>query len=437
MLYWLLVIPVLGLLILVHELGHFYAARWTGVRVEEFGFGYPPRLAKLGERNGVLYTLNWIPAGGFVKLAGEVDPDVPGGLAEKNPWKRAVVLSAGSLMNLLLTLVLFTGLALLPREVVTLDRIGLVGVVPGSPADRAGLQGGDILLAVDDHQVRDQQVLLELTLRGGQETVLTIERDGRVLTVTVVPSVEPVEGIDHLGVRRYLHEYPLAELKQVVPGRPAYEAGLRPGDVVVVLNGEDIQDNLHFWDLQHRLRQAGGPLVFVVRRGGQILDPITVYPPPLEAEDPTIGIGWWAPTEWVRLSPLQALGQGGRDTVEAVLLVPRILRAIVRGSVPVSEMAGPIGMAHATAEVAREGQVEGVVQLVALLSANLFVVNLLPLPALDGGRLLFVLLEGVRGGRRVPRRWEALVHAVGMALLLAFLALVSLFDVLRLLPLGP
>lgn len=443
MLYWLLAIPLLGLLILVHELGHFLAARWMKVRVEEFGLGYPPRLLRLGERNGVVYSLNWIPVGGFVKLAGEEDRTVEGGLAGKKPWQRAVVISAGSLMNLLLTFLLFTGLALAPREVVTLERIGLVGIVPGSPADLAGLRSGDILLAVDDRPVRDQEVLLDLTLRGGQETVLTVERAGQVLTVTVVPSVEPVYEQDHLGVRHYLHEYPEALLSQVLEGKPAYLAGLRTGDVVFSLNGEVVRDNLHFWELLPRLREEWGPLVFVVRREGHLLDPMTVYPPPPEAEDQALGISWRTPGERVQLSLGEALQEGVQETVKAVLLVPRTVAAMARGSVPVRELAGPVGMVYVTVEVTRARGAEGlgplleaVVMVLALLSANLFAVNLLPLPALDGGRLAFVLLEWLRGGRRVPDRWEAAVHLVGLVLLLGLVILLTWFDILRLFSIG-
>ncbi len=430
---WLPVILVLGILILAHEWGHFLAARWTKTRVEEFGLGYPPRLLTLGERNGVVYSLNWIPAGGFVRLAGEKDPNLPGGLAGQPPGRRALVLLAGSLMNLLLAFLIFTGVSLFPHAEVTLDRIGVLGIIPGSPADQAGLQGGDIILAVEGRPVQDQEVILELRLHGGREATLTVERQGQVMTMTVVPSVRPIQGLDHLGVTRYLHEYPLAELKQVLPGRPAYQAGLRPGDVVLSLNGEAVRNNLDFWEKQHRLRQEHHPIVFVVRREGQVLPPITVYPPPPEAEDQTLGYGWWPPTVTVHPSLGEALQQGGRDTLDSVLLVVRLLSALGHGSVPLQSLAGPLGIAQATVEVAQANQIVGVLRLIGMLSANLFVVNLLPLPALDGGRLAFVLLEWLRGGRRIPPHWETLVHTVGMALLLGLLALVTWFDLLRLL----
>lgn len=434
-LYALLAILVLGLLILVHEWGHFIAARWIGVPVLEFGIGFPPRALTLGMRRGTRFTLNWIPVGGFVLLAGEEDAAVAGGLAQQKRWKRALVLAAGSLMNLLLAFFLFSGLALVPHQV-SRGRIGLVGIIPGTPAAQAGLRGRDILLEVNGRPVRDEHVLLELALNAGRPTVLTIERAGLSFTCTVTPTMEPIHhGIDRLGVERYLYEQPAVTLTRVFPDRPAYRAGLRNGDVVVALNGHVVADKLDFWETLTQEGKKGGPLHFVVRREGQVLPTITVYPPPPDAEDPSLGFGQDPPTEWVALRLDEALRQGVSDTAEAIWLVPRILVALARGAVPITDLAGPLGIVQATAEVASYRQAVGLVRLTGMLSANLFVVNLLPLPALDGGRLALLLLEWLRGGRRLPRRVEGWINRAGMALLLAFLALVTVFDLFRLL--GP
>lgn len=431
MFYWLLAIPILALLILAHEWGHFVSALWMRVRVLQFGLGLGPRALKLGERNGVLYTLHWLPIGGFVLPAGENDEHVPDGLAAKRPWQRAIVLAAGALMNLFLAFLLFTGLALVPHDVPLRGQVGVVGIMPDTPAERAGLRGRDILLEVNGRPVVDQQVLLELALNGGQEVELVVLRGSQVLTLTVVPSVEPIHEVDHLGVSRYLMQDPVAALSQVLPDKPAYNAGLRSGDVVVALNGHAVQDKLDFWEALVVAREAGGPLVFVVQREGQVLPPMTVYPPPPDAEDQAIGIGSLPPTTRATLPLPAAFLQGARDTVDAVLLVPRVLAAIGRGSIPFRDLAGPIGIVQATQQVGEGSSLPGIVRFAGMLSANLFVVNLLPLPALDGGRLAFVLLEMVRR-KRIPSRVELRIHRWGMYLLLAFLALVTVFDVVRL-----
>ena len=431
MFYWLLAIPILALLILAHEWGHFISARWMGVRVLQFGIGLGPQALKLGERNGVRYTLHWLPIGGFVLPAGENDESIADGLAAQRPWRRAIVLAAGALMNLFLAWLIFAGLALIPHNAPLQGQVGVVGIMPDSPAERAGLRGRDILLKVNGRPVMDQQVLLELTLNGGREVELVVLREDEVVTLTVVPSIEPIHEVDHLGVSRYLLQDPVATLSKVHEGRPAYTAGLRSGDVVVSLNDHVVQDKLDFWEALVTEREEGGALVFVVEREGQVLPPMTVIPPPPDAEDQTIGIGSLPAQTLVRLSLPEALLQGARDTVDAVLLVPRVLGAIARGSIPVQDLAGPIGIVQATQQVGEGSSIGGIVRFAGMLSANLFVVNLLPLPALDGGRLVFVLLEMVRR-KRIPSRVELGIHKWGMYILLSFLALVTVFDLVRL-----
>lgn len=432
-LYVVAAISALGILILVHEWGHFLAARACGVLVLEFGLGLPPRLLSLGRRGGTLFTLNVIPIGGFVRLAGEEDAAVAGGLAQRKRWQRALVLAAGSLANLLLALLLFTVLALVPHQV-SRGRIGLLGILPDTPAGQAGLQGRDLLLAVNGVEVRDEHALLELQLNAGRPTVLTLERQGRTFTCTVIPSVEPIHHqTDHLGVERYVYAGPVATLTQVIEDRPGYQGGLRAGDVVVSLNGHVVEDKLDFWETLTQERRRGGPLVFVVRREGRVLPPLTVYPPPAESEDQALGIGQEPPKEHVALRLDEALLQGAGDTLEAAWLVLRILAALARGSVPVTQLAGPVGMVQAATEVTSNRQAEGLLRLAGMISANLFVLNLLPLPALDGGRLFLLLLEWLRGGRRLSRRAEGCINRLGMALLFAFAAVVTAFDLLRLL----
>lgn len=432
MVYWLLAIPLVGVMVLAHEIGHLLAARWMGVRVAEFGLGLPPRLLTLGVWRGIRYTLNLLPLGGFVRLAGEDDPTVPGGLAGKRPGQRVVVLVAGAAMNLMLALFLFVGAALFPYQEVVLRRVGVLGIIPGGPAERAGLRSGDVILSVGGRPVQDEGLLLELLLNGGQPTPFLVQRGHTLLTLTVIPSVEPLHHDDRLGVLRYTYDYPEAVLTEVLAGRPAYQAGLRSGDVIVGLDGEAITSTLDFWSTLERRRREGGPLVFTVRRAGRLLEPITVYPPSPEEENQSLGLCWDPPKEERWRSFPEALVQGIQETWEALLLVPRVIAAMVRGSVPLQEVSGPLGMVQATVEVIRTGQADRVFRLVGILSANLFVVNLLPLPALDGGRLVFVLLEWLRGGRRIPPRREALVHLIGLLLLLGLAVLVSYFDLLRL-----
>jgi len=348
---WLAVVPVLGLLIFVHELGHFLAARLMKVRVEEFGFGYPPRIMTLFERNGVKYTLNWIPLGGFVRMVGEESEfDAEDSLYTKRPWQRAVVMAAGALMNLFLAALIFAfifGVFGVPHQFRATGRVIISAVAPNTPAAEAGLQRRDVILQVNGKQIYSPQELKsEVELEAGKPIRLLVDRNNQLLEISLTP-------------RR----------QEDIP------AGQGAMGVAISAEGD-----------------------YVYRR----------------------------------LPPLEALANGFGQMAFTLLMMIGGLAELVRGlivpgqSVPPGGVAGPIGIARLTGEVAQEGW-QPLLNLAAFLSVNLGLLNLLPLPALDGGRLFFVLLEWLRG-KRIPPEREALVHALGMALLLTFILIVSYFD---------
>lgn len=353
----LAVIPILGFLIFVHELGHFLAARWMGVRVREFGFGYPPRMLKLFERNGVEYTLNWLPLGGFVKMVGEQDDfDSPGSLAAAPPLRRAVVLAAGSFMNVVTAVVLFAVLlAVVGVPHLTVDpaglRVQIEAVAPDSPAAAAGLQVGDVFLSIDGVEVfGPENVSNAIRAGAGRPVTIVVERAGRPLTVSVVPRL-PAE---------------------IPPGQGAIGVRIAP-----------------------------------------------IIPPDAVTRE-RMGIG-------------QALVAGTTYTIRFIGLMIEGLSGLLRGlfgqqsAVPEGGVGGPVAIARITAEVARQGWAD-LIELTAILSLNLAVINLLPIPALDGGRLFFVLIEAIRR-KRIPPEKEALVHLAGFALLLGLMALITVVDV--------
>jgi regulator of sigma E protease len=346
----LAIVPILSLLMLVHELGHFITARRAGIVVQEFGLGLPPRLIGIRHKD-VLYSLNAIPFGAFVKMMGEEDPTHPGSFASKSLLTRAIVLVAGAAMNFLLAIVVFATGHLVGWPTVVEDApVEIAVVLAGGPAQQAGIQPGDTIMTFNAREVRGIHALRDMTQQHlGQPVVLGLDRDGQRVQSEVVPRVNPPQGEGHLGIRMAL---PVQHVQY-----PVHEA-LWQG---VVLS----------------FRVVGLTLAAPVMLMQGLLSPELVRPIGLpgmaqvasQAVDFTMETGWWYPVFFV----------------------------------------------------------------VGAFSAGLAVANLLPLPALDGGRLLFILIEAVRGRRVNPER-EAAIHFAGIVLLLTLMVLISVNDLLTPLP---
>ena len=343
-----LFLAILIVLIVVHELGHFFAAKLVRVKVIELALGFPPRIFGI-KRGDTIYSLNAVPLGGFCKMAGEEDPGVPHSLASKGRWTRVFVLSAGSVAMLLFPLFILPLSYAVPVErYVEGPGVQVVAVAPGSPAEGAGIQPRDVVLAVDGEKVSsltDMHQALESKL-GVEVTLQILRRPDTELEVTLVPRLEPPEGEGAMGIQ-------MGPLTEVI-SYPMWQAAV-----------------LGF-------NEYGRMWVAMADVIGQLVNGVEMPP------------GWEGPP-----------------------------------------VAGPIGMAQLTAEAAAGGAYV-LIMLACFLSINLAIVNLLPIPALDGGRIAFVLLEVLRGGRRISPSTEGLINTVGFGVLMALILVVSYFDVLRL-----
>lgn len=424
---WLAAIPVLFLTILLHEVGHFVAARIFKVRVEEFGIGFPPRMLVLGERNGTKYTLNWLPIGGFVKMAGEEDPNVTDSLASKKPWQRIIVLSAGALMNLLLAFILFTGLAMYGHTERLSKQIGAYYIEPGSPGEAAGILPGDVIVSINGRPIIAYEDLqIETVLNRGVTVTLVLDRQGQPITTQLVPrkNYDP-ETQGPIGIRIEYYESPMT-VQWVLSDSPAEQAGLREGDVIVAVDGQETPNNLLY--LAYADSHLGQDLTLTVRRDGQ--DLTLQVPNPTTYQGVPMGLVYQRVT-YVTYPVIQALAEGAQETVSAAALIPRTVASLVRGSTPLSDMSGVVGIGYAAGQVVQSAGLYGLLRLMAIISVNLFLVNLFPIPALDGGRLVFVLLEWVRGGRRISPEKEGLIHMVSFFLLLGLIAVITYFDIAR------
>jgi regulator of sigma E protease len=353
---WLPAVLVLGGLILLHELGHFLAARACGVAVEEFSLGLGPRLAGV-RYGGTLYALRLVPVLGYVRMAGMYPPaedGEPAGRPETAPggdfwakplWQRMAIIAAGPVTNFLVALVLYT----------------LVFGVVGLPAA------------------------------------------------------------------------PTMRIRAVERGMPAALAGIRPGDEIVAVNKLPVHSwqELHDAIVRAAAEDPGAPLQLEVARGSQVQ---TVSVAPVRTpQGPLIGVVPQMRTE--RLAPLPALGAGAAQTVLAVYQSLAAIATLVGDAVlrrPAgAQLMGPIGIGAQIGQATQAGPAV-LLLLAALLSANLGLLNLLPVPALDGGRLAFLCLEGLRGGRPIDPAKEGLIHFIGLAVLMAGIVLVSMHDLAQL-----
>jgi len=333
---------VLAILIIAHELGHFTTAKAFGVRVDEFGLGFPPRLLSI-RRGKTRYSLNAIPLGGFVKMAGEEDPKVPGSLASKNIGTRLLVLSAGSLMNVLLPLLLFSIAFMVPHDLV-IGQIVVGEVAPNSSVAKAGLESGDTVISVDGKTLNNTQELNRyIHMNLGKEITLFIEHsDSTTGEVKVTPKWKPSQDD---GSSVILFSMP---------------------------NPTTVRQHYPFWE---------------------------------------------------------AIPMGARECIETFVLFKNGILSLLIGAAPL-QIAGPVGIAQITGEVAKAG-ISPLLEFAAFLSINLGIINIFPLPALDGGRIAFVLLEWVRRGKRIKAKTEGLVHAVGFAMLMAAMVAITYQDIIR------
>ena len=323
----------LALLIILHELGHYLVARLFKVEVEEFGIGFPPRLAKIFMAGGTIFSINWIPLGGFVRIKGENDPNVPGGLAAANPWVRLAVLLAGPLMNLSLGVALSILLFYNLGEPV-LDQVQVQEIAPGSPAAQAGLQIGDLILKVDNLDVHSVDDLHEkIYARLGQPVLFTIQRGEQISEVTMTPRNPPPED----------------------------------GAIGIIM--------------------------------GYPIKPTTLVK--------AVPVGVAATYEYIR----------------SVLLLPV---RIFQGEVSPQE-GRPIGY-KGMFDIYQ--QIEQPLWFFMVITISLGIFNLFPIPALDGGRILFTIPE-ILFRRRIPQKYENAIHLVGFTMLLFLLIYINLQDFLN------
>lgn len=425
----------LGLLIFIHELGHFLVAKRNGIGVEAFSLGFGPRLIGI-KRGETDYRISGLPLGGYVRMVGE-DPEDdrahdPRAFSAKSAWVRAKVVAAGPIMNLLLCLLLMPIVFLIgrPEPVYLSEAPVLMGVRSESPAAATDLRAGDRVVAVDGDAVeRWEEVVNAILLAPGNELAVTVERDGAPHTVTATVGELPGIRGGYLGIEPIFFLGNEATVETVRPNGPADAAGIEEGDRIVRFAGAPVIDWI---DLTEKVDAQGGEAasIVVMRDGEEIA--LTVQPEYDEAHERwLIGISrdrlGDVPMHVRRYGLFGAIGAGMREVGKLMCLTFSVLGRLVTLQLSYKVLGGPIIIAKTSAAAAASG-LASFLYFIAFLSLQLAILNVLPIPVLDGGHLVFLGIEGVRR-RPLSDRVRGVANQVGFVLLIALMLVVTINDI--------
>ncbi|MFP4368404.1 MAG: RIP metalloprotease RseP [Candidatus Kapaibacterium sp.] len=458
---------IIGILVLIHEFGHFIAARLTGMRADVFSigmgmrlFGYNKqtgfsfgKLEKAFKKKGLLkegqtgddidmegqtdYRISLFPIGGYVKIAGMVDESMDTGYNENEPkpwefrskktWQKAIVLSAGVIMNVVLAIGIFAGIFYFQgKSMYATTEIGYVK--EDSFGEYIGLKEGDKVLSVNNNEVSDWQDFIQsVTLRDlGGERSISILRSGETKTLEVSGDevVKRIANNPDFGIEpAQMKTYVMAAIN----AKPAAEAGIKSGDTVLTMNGEPVNSVSEFIDIVHNNKSK--PVNISVGRDGEIFE--TVVTP---SEEGKVGVQvsniYTGKVNKVEFGIFESLGLGVNQTVETVDLFISSIGQIFKGNIAFKEsVGGPIMIAKQASQHAERGLIS-FLSFMALLSISLAIINILPFPALDGGHLVFTVVEGVMG-KEVPLKIKMAIQQTGIVVLLLFMAFVIYNDIVR------
>ena len=383
---------VLGVLIFVHELGHYMMAKRLGVRVLTFSLGFGPKILKF-RRGDTEYCISAIPLGGYVKMAGENPEDPRSGnpdeFLSKTKWERFQILIMGPAMNIILAVVVMALVMMQGAEVPAFqDQPPVIGaVLPGSPAEKVGIRRGDRILTVAGDEVDTwDRFYMAIGTRPGRDVAVTLLRDGKTTAVTVHPNTQTRFEVGDIGVLPDVNP----GIRTVTAGDPAEKAGLKPGDVVVAVNGERV---IFARQLAEAIsRNAGHQIDLTIRREGQERH-VAVTPIARDGKG-VIGISIAEATRSFEPGVLEAIGLSVKRNIEFGGLIFKTLGGLFVGETSPRQLMGPVAIAQLSGESAAAGWI-ALFTLMASISLNLGLLNLLPIPVLDGGHIFIMLLEGI------------------------------------------
>jgi regulator of sigma E protease len=386
---------VLGVLVFVHELGHFLAAKRVGIRVLKFQLGFNPTILSI-RRGDTEYSIGALPLGGYVKMAGDSpDSELTGRSDEflsKTKWERFQVLIMGPAMNLVLAVVVLAFVMYQGADVPAYqDEPPVVGsVAADSPAAAAGIQAGDRIVSVEGRGIDTwEQLFIAIGTRPNRETSIVMERDGRAQELTLTPVVTPADSrfeIGYIGVLPDVH--PL--LQSVSAGEPGERSGLRAGDIILAVDGQRMTFHQDFREVIAKSPEQ--PMQVEVLRDG-VAQTLTVTP------GRRGDLGWLGvlpvdQSKRLNPGPIEALGLSVQKNVESAGLIFRTVWGLITRDTSPRQLMGPVAIAQLSGESAQLGWIP-LLSLMAIISLNLGLLNLLPIPILDGGHIMIMALEGI------------------------------------------
>jgi regulator of sigma E protease len=429
---------VLGVMVLIHEWGHFIVARMCGVRVDVFSIGFGPRL--FGWKKGPTdYRVSALPLGGYVRMAGqdlsEVDSGdkpptgAPDELMSKPRWQRALISFAGPAVNLLFPIFLLTGLysvAGVPYPAYLDAPVRVTSMPPNAEAPPTLLKAGDTVLSINGTATPNwEQALLALSKVGAGSTVkMDVDESGvrRTIEIPLKDVSDPSRILGYAPIR------PIID--QVAPGTPADRAGLREGDAITAVNGNKIE----YWEQFRQATQLsnGQPMTLDLTRQGQPVH-LTVTPKKGAADSDEkvyqIGVLPRDETAYKHVSFSDSVRLSGAKTVESIGQTVDVVGKLFSGRVSIKQLQGPVGISHLAGQAVRRGPLD-VISLMVVISINLGILNLLPIPILDGGNILLLAIEGIMR-RDLSLSFKERFVQVGLVFLLVIFAIVMYNDILR------
>ena len=424
----LIAVIIFSAIILFHEFGHFLFAKLNGIGVTEFSLGMGPRLFSF-QKGETRYSLKLLPIGGSCAMVGEDtdEEDLPGSFNAASVGGRISVVAAGPVFNFILAFVL----AVIIVGFVGYDPAEVVEVENGSPVAEAGLEKGDVITEYDGYHVdlaKDLYVYMYLNdLKEGDTVTMKVKCDGETRTITYTPDVSV----------RYLLGFNRSDassmtVESLIDGMPLQEAGLQAGDTITAINGTEIADGEAYDAYLEEHPLSNEPVEITYDRDG--LD-YTVTITPREYRTPQLEFSY--NLGYTKTSGLQVLKYGALEIKYMVRTTLLSLKELVTGQLGVDDLSGPVGVVDAIGDTYEESKSEGtlavwvnMMYMAILLSANLGVMNLLPFPALDGGRLVFLIVEAIRK-KPVNREVEGMIHFAGLMMLMLLMVVVMYHDILR------